>query len=209
MSELSKKIAFGFHKIGLAIRHGEWDAGFKNQLTPTQAKILSILQEARPDKRIRAKDVASEMGVSMPTAVESIQALCRKGLIRKEPSQQDKREKFLLLLPKGKVAAKQADEGLLFLQQAIESLDTEDQAVLLKGMITIVRELQKQNKLSVAHMCVSCEYFEAYAHKGAAYPHHCHYVDLPFGTPELHIECPDYEAAKNDIQEKRLSTSTR
>ena len=203
MSEISEKIADGLHKISQAIRTNEWDCASKEELTPTQAEILSILRGNDKSCQVKVKDVAAQLGVTMPTAVDSINALCRKGFIEKTKSQEDKRARLLTLSPKGKNAAKGIANWRQFLHHAVDELDSPEQTNMLKGLIKIVCQLQRQKKVSVANMCITCKFFQAFAHKNFTNPHHCHYVDSPFGDQNLRIFCPDFEEAENEDQEQR------
>ena len=203
MSEVAEKIAEGLQKISQAIRTNEWDCAFKEELTPTQAEILSTLHGNGKGSQVKVKDVAAKLGVTMPTAVDSINALCRKGFIKKTKSEEDKRARLLALSPKGRNAAKGISNWTQFLQDAIDELDSPEQSSMLKGLIKIVLQLQQQKKISVANMCITCKYFQAFAHKKSTNPHHCHYVNLPFGDENLRIFCPDHEDAENDDEEHR------
>jgi hypothetical protein len=48
---------------------------------------------------------------------------------------------------------------------------------------------------SVVKMCLTCRFFDGYAHPGAADPHHCRLVDAPFGHQLLRLRCPEQEPA--------------
>jgi hypothetical protein len=47
-------------------------------------------------------------------------------------------------------------------------------------------------------MCVSCRFFRPFQHDDLARPHHCAFVDAPFGDGELRLDCPDFQTAGAD-----------
>ena len=49
-------------------------------------------------------------------------------------------------------------------------------------------------------MCVSCRFFQPHAHpEDAERPHHCAFVDAPFGDRALRVDCPEHDAASADV----------
>ena len=45
-------------------------------------------------------------------------------------------------------------------------------------------------------MCLTCRFFVSRAHPAdPVRPHHCNFVDQPFGDAELRVTCPDHETA--------------
>jgi hypothetical protein len=43
-------------------------------------------------------------------------------------------------------------------------------------------------------MCVTCRYFRPHVHSDPERPHHCAFVDAPFGDRALRLDCRDHEA---------------
>jgi hypothetical protein len=66
----------------------------------------------------------------------------------------------------------------------------------------MIRSLQIKGRIPVARMCVSCRFFQPYRHRDPDRPHHCAFVDAPFGDGELRLECGDHAAA-TDQQARR------
>jgi hypothetical protein len=58
--------------------------------------------------------------------------------------------------------------------------------------VTMIRTLQVRGRIPVARMCVSCRFFRPYRHDHPTTPHHCAFVDAPFGDGELRLDCPDH-----------------
>jgi hypothetical protein len=59
----------------------------------------------------------------------------------------------------------------------------------------MIRTLQERGRIPVARMCVSCRYFQPFRYPDPDRPHHCAFVDAPFGDGELRLDCPDHAAA--------------
>jgi 8-oxo-dGTP pyrophosphatase MutT (NUDIX family) len=78
---------------------------------------------------------------------------------------------------------------------AIGALGDAAQETLLVTLVTMIRELQEENSIPVQRMCVTCRYFDPFAHPESDKPHHCHFVDAPFGQRELRVDCREHEQA--------------
>jgi hypothetical protein len=99
------------------------------------------------------------------------------------------------LTPKGRREGRDVSDWPAMTEAAKKHLSREEQAGLLQALVKLIRALQLQGEIQVARMCVSCQYFSPNAHPGTKQPHHCRFVDAPFGNESLRIDCPDYVAA--------------
>ena len=66
----------------------------------------------------------------------------------------------------------------------------------------MIRTLQTRGRIPVARMCVSCRFFQPFRHDHPTTPHHCAFVDAPFGDGELRLGCPDHAAAPAEQAER-------
>ena len=147
--------------------------------------------------------MAAQLGVTAPTASDSVATLHRKGLVTKEPVAGDGRAVLVRLTPAVLVRLTPAGVGEAasaaawpdFLLEAVDELSADEQAAFLRGLITMIRTLQVRGRIPVARMCVSCTFFLPYRYDDPARPHHCAFVDAPFGDGELRLDCPDHAAA--------------
>jgi hypothetical protein len=64
----------------------------------------------------------------------------------------------------------------------------------------MIRSLQERQAIPAARMCVTCRFFDPYAHPESDRPHHCRFVDAPFGDAELRVDCLDHDPAPHDEQ---------
>jgi DNA-binding MarR family transcriptional regulator len=192
----SQHIATGLHKISLAIRSHTWQKAGQHGLTPTQAQIL-ILLETRETQGAKTtiSDAAEALAVTIATASDATAALRAKHLVAKQRGARDARTVFLHLTGQGKRAARRAALWSDFLFEAAQALSPEEQAVFLRALIKMIRHLQEHGQIPVSRMCVTCRFFRPNVHADPERPHHCDFVDAPFGDRHLRLECPDHEAA--------------
>ena len=183
-------------KIGMALKQQAWAEAGGRGLTPTQGQVLALLR-ANPDG-LRLGVVAEQLGVTAATTSDSVTALHRKGLIAKQPTAGDGRGVVVVLTPNGSREAAAAAAWPDFLLEAVGELSTAEQATFLRALVAMIRTLQEKGRIPVARMCVSCRFFRPFRHNDPARPHHCAFVDAPFGDGELRLDCPDHRTAPAD-----------
>jgi DNA-binding MarR family transcriptional regulator len=177
-------------KLGLVLRHHAWQRRRHDGLTPTQAQALATLA-ARGAHRVG--ELARTLGVTQPTASDAVAALVRKGLVARERDSADGRAARLTATSAGTQRAAESAEWPDALLAAVDALSAEDQASLLRGLSAVIRELQQRGEIPVQRMCVTCRYFRPQVHAEAERPHHCAFVDAPFGDRALRFDCADHE----------------
>lgn len=181
-------------KVGLALREQAWKDTAPRGLNPTQAQVLMILARTAPSG-LRLSGIAEQIGVSAPTTSDSVSAMEGKGLVAKKPDPDDGRALAVTLTEEGRRAARELAEWPDLLLEAVDVLDPTEEAVLLKALLKLIRGLQERGRIAPARMCVTCLYFRPHAHDDPRTPHHCAFVDAPFGDRNLRIDCLDHEAA--------------
>ena len=193
---LEQRIIVGLSKIGLALKSRSWqDAGQKG-LTPTQGQILALLR-FKGAGGMRLSVLANELGVSAATSSDAVTTLVEKGLVQKCKAVDDGRAIAISLTTQGQQSAAQASDWPDFLLDAVGELSEAEQEVFLKGLIKMIRKLQDQKQISVARMCVNCSFFRPNVYDNVDHPHHCAFVDAPFGDQQLQLDCPDQIAAES------------
>lgn len=193
---LDKRVTIGLAKIGIALKQQAWAEAGGRGLTPTQGQVLALLR-ANPEG-LRLGALAEQLGVTAATTSDSVTALQRKGLVTKEPMAGDGRGVIVLLTPTGTREAAAAAAWPDFLLEAVGELSTVEQATFLRALVSMIRTLQEKRRIPVARMCVSCRFFRPYQHDNPARPHHCAFVDAPFGDGELRLDCPDFRTAPDE-----------
>jgi len=197
---LGPRLALGFTKIGLALRHKAWQEAHAKDLTPTQGQALVILQRS-PGATLA--EVAGELGVRPSTASEAVTVLCQKKLVAKSRSASDGRVVQLKLTRKGQERATQAGSWPDFLARATEEVPEDEAGVLLRALQRIIRSLQEQGEIPVARMCSTCVFFRPFQHEESSQPHHCAFVDAPLGERDLRFDCSDHQKAEDSAAATR------
>lgn len=184
-------VATGLAKLGLVLRHHAWQDGRERGLTPTQGQILALLRSRR--EALTVGDLADGLAVSSPTVSDSLASLVAKGLATKSRSPRHPRAVAVRLTRAGRRAAERSAAWPDALLAAVDVLEPAEQAVLLRALTKMIRALQVRGAIPVPQMCASCTYFRPDVHSDAERPHHCAFVDAPFGDRELRLDCADHE----------------
>ena len=191
---LTSQLAAGLEKIGLAMKSRTWRREGRAGLGPLQRQVLTLLQ-SKPEQRAKVSTVANELAVRLPTASEVIATLERKQLVRRRRDMSDRRIVMAQLTAKGNRSCTPSSRMPDRLATATEALSAPEQVVLLTSLVKMIRSLQEQGEISVARMCVSCQHFRPNQHANADRPHHCNYLNAPFGDRSLRLNCQVYEPA--------------
>ncbi|MGF7146443.1 DNA-binding MarR family transcriptional regulator [Sphingomonas zeicaulis] len=199
MSEpIARRVTAGLAKIGLVLRTRAWKGAGSAGVTPTQGQALALLRDAPDGMGLRA--LAKLLGVSPPTATDAVNTLVSKGLVGKAPGP-DRRSISLILTPQGVDLAERTREWPDFLADAVDTLDPVEQAAFLRAVVKVIRALQVNGDVPPQRMCVNCTFFRPNVHRDTANPHHCAYVDAPFGDRHLRLACPEHQLADVEEQE--------
>ena len=194
---LDKRLTTGLAKVGIALKQQAWAEAGGRGLTPTQGQALALLR-ANP-AGLRLGELAGQLGVTAATTSDSVAALHRKGLVSKGQLAGDGRAVLVRLTPAGVREGAAAAAWPDFLLEAGDELSPAGQAAFLRALVTMIRTLQARGRVPVARMCVSCRFFRPYRHPGQRLPHHCAFVDAPFGDGDLRLDCPDHLAAPAEL----------
>ena len=195
-----RQVVTGLAKVGLAMRSSAWRAAGPRRLTPTQAQILSLLRAQAAPLRLSA--IALGLGVTAPTASDAVAALVEKRLVSKTRNRHDARALAVRLTAAGRRLAEESAAWPATLIAAIGDLSPAEQGAFLKTLVKVIHALQTRREISVARMCVTCRHFRACIHDDRECPHHCEFVNLPFGDRALRLECADHEPADLPAQEE-------
>jgi DNA-binding MarR family transcriptional regulator len=190
---IDHRIREALSRLATALRSDDWLRAKAAGVNPTQYAILECL-EGRADG-LGVKDIAFQLGVSQPTATDSVAALERKALVVKRASDIDRRAVHVALTADGRAALRAGESVAGVAAEATAALPDEDKETLLVLLVAMIRQLQEANAIPIQRMCVSCRHFRPYAHAGAARPHHCNFVNAAFGQRELRVDCRDHDAA--------------
>jgi DNA-binding MarR family transcriptional regulator len=189
-----QSILIGLSKVSLALKSQSWQDAGASGVSPTQAQILALLQ-AKGSEGMRLSEVAAGLAVTPATASDAVRVLDLKGLVLKKRSTADARAISIVLTPQGRKLAERTSCWSDLLLGAVEELSEPEQTVFLGGLTKMIRKLQESGQIPIAKMCVTCRFFQPNLYPDGSKPHHCDFVNAPFGDRDLRIECPDQIAA--------------
>ena len=188
----------GFERIAFVLRADLWAAAGEAGLNPAQAQALGLLA-GRP-AGLRPKEIAAHLAVSAPSIADTLAALVRKGLVRRDPDPGDARAAIVRATPEGARLGAGIARSASQVTAALAALPPAARADLLLAQIALIRQLQLAGAIPMPRMCPSCRHFRPNAHPGAAAPHHCAFVNAAIGSRDLRLDCGEHEAADPAVQ---------
>lgn len=194
---IERRVAVGLHKLGLAMKHEAWSQANDEGLSPTQGQIVAALALEGP---LSGTELATRLGVSLPTISDSVKALVEKSLAEKSRDPRHPRASLVALTARGRRVASKVSTWPDFLTTAVGELDEREREVMLKAVVKMIRSLQVTGRIPTDRMCVSCVHFRPRVHDGPL-PHHCAFVDAPMADRHLRVECAEHHPAEPDARE--------
>jgi DNA-binding MarR family transcriptional regulator len=188
---LRERLLDGLERLAVVMRADNRKATSDAGINSAQEAILRLLLVRPAGLRMRA--LADHLAVSQPTVTDSVIALERKGLVRRQADPTDARAVIIKALSGAFPQPAAAIEP--HAAAALGELTEVEQIGLLKILIKLIRSLQLQQAIPPQRLCVTCKYFRPYAHPNGDAPHHCAFVDTPFGDRALRLDCTEHEQA--------------
>lgn len=189
--ELQARLLEGLERVASVLRADARKTSAPYGLNPAQDALLRLLLGRPAGLRVRA--LAEHLGVRQPTVTDSAIALERKGLVRRHADPADARATVVKATPeaslqRGMKMSSQAADALADLSEA-------EQISLLKILIKVIRSLQLHGAIPPQRLCITCKYFRPNVHPEPDAPHHCAFVNAPFGDRALRLDCAEHEPA--------------
>jgi DNA-binding MarR family transcriptional regulator len=186
------QLLIGLARLGQAVRIDARRNAGPHALSPLQADIVALLGDSRAP--LRQGEIVEALASTAPTVSDAVKALRRKELVETSPDPGDARALRLTLSAAGRAEAVRLAAVSETLEGAVAALPPDDFAAMLRSTVTLMRELQDRRAIPVSRMCLTCRFFVPDAHPAnTGRPHHCAFVDAPFGDAELRVACPDHE----------------
>ena len=195
-----EQVAAGFFQLGLYLRSKQWRNAEKSGLTSTQISILGFLKRRGPN---RVMALAKLVGITEATASRAISTLERKGLVEKRADPDDGRATRISLTATGIRLLSRQSEFPEALMAALAGLDPIESTVLHRVLSKVILHLQETGAIEPQRMCCTCRFFRPYVHSDAVRPHHCEFVDAPFGSVSLRLDCGDHIPADESVRKQR------
>jgi DNA-binding MarR family transcriptional regulator len=183
---LAQRLVTGLVRVAVAA--GDCPDPLERTLAQQQALVLL----ARRDRCYPLTELAADLGMPLATVQTAVATLAREGLVDVGPAPSyAPQEVRVALTERGRAQAPNGTTWADSLLAQLDALDEPDQRQLLALVVEQIASMQRHGRIPVTRMCVNCRYFDAYAHPGRAEPHHCWYVDAPFGNRDLRLRCPE------------------
>lgn len=195
---LTVRLRDGFDRIAFVLRSDLWSAASASGLNAAQAQVLGLL--ANRPLGLRPKEIAAHLAVTSASIADTLNALTRKGLVKREADPADGRAAIITATPDGSRAGVEISEAESKIAQALAGLSPAMQEELLLTQIALIRQLLSAGAIPLQRMCVSCRYFRPHAHPDGPKPHHCAFVNAAIDGRELRLDCGEHEAAAPDVQ---------
>jgi DNA-binding MarR family transcriptional regulator len=186
----ASNLATGLARVAVAVHAAGDDAEPGLERTIGQQQVLLLLSRRREVYPLT--ELSADLGMTTPATLSAITTLVREGLVTMDPSPsyapQDVR---VALTAQGRAQSPEMLNWAADLLAELHNLDEAGQRRLLDVVTAQIRRLQRQGHIPVMKMCVTCRFFDGYAHPGSAEPHHCWLVDGAFGHQQLRLRCPE------------------
>lgn len=188
---LRERLLDGLERLASVMRADVRRSAAPRGLNPAQDAILRLLL-TRP-AGIRVSILAAQLGVSQPSVTDSVIALERKGLVCRQAAPEDARA--VIVKAKLDSQPRKAPDGPSHTAAALAELSESEQVRLLRTLIKLIRSLQLRQAIPPQRLCITCKYFQPNVHPEPEAPHHCAFVDAPFGDRALRLDCSEHVPA--------------
>jgi DNA-binding MarR family transcriptional regulator len=189
---LASRLAAGLVRVAVTTQSDTIPTGQPPTVERTVAQQQMLLILARRAENYRLTELASLLAMTLQAVVSTSSVLAREGLVQMRPSPSYAPDEVrITLTAKGRAAVPDLANWADALLGEVEHLDEMAQRRVLELVTEQIATLQRQGRIPVTRICLTCRFFDGYAHPGTSQPHHCWYVDAPFGYRELRLRCPE------------------
>jgi DNA-binding MarR family transcriptional regulator len=191
---LNDKIISALERLSHVLRTLLWEKAVEHRLSPIQIQTLLYLSSHSEDL-CRVGQLAQEFGLTPATMSDAVASLEAKGLLTREPSQQDRRAQTLRLTVQGERHAEKLSRWSDALQEQLANFSLEEKEHALKFLLKLIESLYRAGIITVARICLTCRFFRPNVHEDSRAPHHCALMDKPLAESDLRVDCPEHELA--------------
>jgi DNA-binding MarR family transcriptional regulator len=192
MDDSSTPLAVGLVRLAAAI-----DLACRTGAAPdahTVADQQLLLTLVQRDKPWRLTELASRTGMELKVILAELNRMADNGLVSLQPAPSySPHEIAVSATEQARAIPPQTRNWAGLLLRELDGLADPQRERLLRVVVGRIAKLQREGRIPVTRMCVTCRFFQPYAHPGMPAPHHCALVDAPFGVGELRLRCPEQE----------------
>jgi len=194
---LPHRLATGLARVAVAMHLAADDPAAGLERTLAQQQLLLLVSRRRDGYTLA--DLAADAGMTAPATASSIETLVCEGLVVMGPAASPG-DVSVKITDRGRAQAPELQHWAADLLAELRNLNETGQRQLLRVVTDHIRRLQRQGRIPVVKICLTCRFFDGYAHPGTADPHHCRLVDAAFGHQLLRLRCPEQEPAAGPPQ---------
>ena len=193
----ARQLATGLTRVAVAVQAAERPAELER--TIAQQQVLLLL--SRRSEVYPLSELSADLGLTTHATMSAIATLAREGLVSVDPSPSYAPHAVrIALTEKGRAQSPELLNWAADLLAELHNLDHEGQHQLLGVVAGHIRRMQREGQIPVTKMCVSCRFFDGYAHPGTDEPHHCWLIDKPFGHQYLRLRCPEGQPGEGPVR---------
>jgi DNA-binding MarR family transcriptional regulator len=192
--DLDTKLVAALERVGQALRFELREHARRQGLTSTQAQILLRLT-SEPHRRRRVGALAATLDVSQPTVSDAVAALERKGLVERRPDPADARATALQPTSSGIDVVDRLEAWDERVRSEVRDLPEAEKQRSLSLLLDLIAALQRAGVVGIARTCPSCRFFRFNPRPTASARHYCALLDVPLGSGDLRLDCPEHEPA--------------
>jgi DNA-binding MarR family transcriptional regulator len=194
--EVDSKLVAAIERLGQVFRVLLRERAREHGLSPIQAQFLIYLLYHDVELR-RVSQLAREFHLTQATVSDAVDSLEAKGLLGREHWPEDGRVMTLRLSPEGELVATELSTWADAVRERLDHCPPQEKEVVMRFLMRLIGDLQRSGIITVARMCVTCRFFQRDVHPGASAPHHCGLLDVPLDGPDLRVDCPEHELARD------------
>ncbi|MCC7076855.1 MAG: winged helix-turn-helix transcriptional regulator [Acidimicrobiia bacterium] len=186
---LAEKVLAALDRLARAHRINRQANAGAHGLSPLQVELLTTLAEG-PPPRAHVGPLAAEIGVTQPTATDSLASLEQKGLVTRRRDTADSRRTSCQLTPAGRRLARNLDRADTGFVTAIEALPRDTQADMLEALLNLIAHLVGTGAIAISRTCFTCHHYQR---KGTT--HTCTLIGADLAAADLRVNCPEHQPA--------------
>jgi DNA-binding MarR family transcriptional regulator len=190
--DVDSKIAAALERLSQAFRVLLWEKNKTCNLSPIQIQFLVYLLYHAAEQ-CTIGQLAKEFTLTPATVSDAITTLEEKALVIRERGENDRRVAFVLLTPEGRKTARKLSLWANVIQKNIAQFAPDEKVVVMKFLMRLLEYLQQAGVITIARMCITCNFFQPNTHPNSKALHHCRLLDKPLANAELRLDCPEHE----------------
>jgi DNA-binding MarR family transcriptional regulator len=194
----TRQLATGLSRVAVAVHAAE---GHTADIERTIAQQQVLLLLSRRSEIYPLADLAADLGMTSQTTLTAVSTLAREGLVSMNPAPSFAPQAIrVALTPRGRAQSPELLNWAADLLAELHNLDHSGQHQLLAVVSAQIRRMQQDGQIPVTKMCVTCRFFDGYAHPSTTEPHHCWLIDKPFGHQALRLRCPEAQPGEGPVR---------